>query len=491
MHIRFLIDPARCCLWHGEAIRRVLDAGDDRHGSWRAVTKRQRLSPVLALERLVYGAPADSPLARLDVAALEVEAADGPADFEIDLAGGDVATGLSLGCCGADLATGAIRAILAGAPPLVTLSAHGDGGVRTAGAWLVGVEDPGVLGRGLANVLGRAVDMLAVAVDRLAAGATLADLALPSVAAPATPAAGRRPLAHFAATLLGRIGGRFGVGRHAPAGWTVAWRHATGDDTALPRLDAAPFATLVDDGQRFYADPFLWGQAGKAFLFVEDYPYLTGKGVISAVPLGADGPEGRPEPVLETDCHLSYPHIFAADGHVYMLPETSGRRTVELWRAERFPDRWVPAAVLIDDVDIGDATLFHRDGRWFLFGAERPRWGSSWDGLTLWTAAAVTGPWRRVGIGPVKVDVASARPAGCILRLGDRLIRPFQDSVGGYGAGLGFAEIDRCDGGGFAERILARRRGSGAIDGLHTYNRGFGFEVIDVLTADRPVEVRL
>ena len=30
-----------------------------------------------------------------------------------------------------------------------------------------------------------------------------------------------------------------------------------------------------------------------------------------------------------------------------------------------------------------------------------------------------------------------------------------------------------------------------AIDGLHTYNRGFGFEVIDVLTADRPAEVRL
>ncbi len=97
MHIRFLIDPARCCLWHGEAIRRVLDAGDDRHGSWRAVTTRRRLSPVLALERLVYGAPADGPLARLDVAALEVEAADGPVDFEIDLAGGDVATGLSLG----------------------------------------------------------------------------------------------------------------------------------------------------------------------------------------------------------------------------------------------------------------------------------------------------------------------------------------------------------------------------------------------------------
>ena len=172
-----------------------------------------------------------------------------------------------------------------------------------------------------------------------------------------------------------------------------------------------------------------------------------------------------------------------------MIPESSERRTIELWRCRRFPDAWERAAVLLSDVDVGDATVIGRDGRWFLFGSRRPRWGSSWDGLDLWSAPALTGPWHPVGAGPLKVDVATARPGGHILEIAGQLIRPFQDSAGGYGAGLGFAEIERLDGTGFAERVVAARRARAPLLGLHTYNRGGGFEVIDVFAADPPAEI--
>ena len=44
--------------------------------------------------------------------------------------------------------------------------------------------------------------------------------------------------------------------------------------------------------------------------------HRRGKGVISAVEFGADGPLGAPQPVLETAGHLSYPYVFERDGAI-------------------------------------------------------------------------------------------------------------------------------------------------------------------------------
>ena len=40
-------------------------------------------------------------------------------------------------------------------------------------------------------------------------------------------------------------------------------------------------------------------RVGAVTLFVEEFDYRRGKGVIAAVDFGANGPRGRPEPVLE------------------------------------------------------------------------------------------------------------------------------------------------------------------------------------------------
>ena len=39
-----------------------------------------------------------------------------------------------------------------------------------------------------------------------------------------------------------------------------------------------------------------------------------------------------------------------------MMPESGQNRTLELYRAERFPDRWTLDRVLISGAEIGDAT---------------------------------------------------------------------------------------------------------------------------------------
>ena len=80
------------------------------------------------------------------------------------------------------------------------------------------------------------------------------------------------------AALARRLAARRGAAARSIAGWT----------------------DLPDDGRRFYADPFPIVWRGRTFLFVEEFEHRRGKGVISAVEFGADGPLGAPEPVLET-----------------------------------------------------------------------------------------------------------------------------------------------------------------------------------------------
>ena len=216
-------------------------------------------------------------------------------------------------------------------------------------------------------------------------------------------------------------------------------------------------------------------------LFVEEFDYRRGKGVISAVGFDAGGPRGRPEPVLELETHLSYPFVFEADGQVWMIPESHASGTIDLYRATAFPRGWVHEAVLVDGVVAGDATLLHHGGRWWLFATVRAGGGSYSDTLHLWHAPHFRGPWTPHRLNPVLIDVGSARAAGPIVARDGALIRPVQDCRQGYGAALGLARILRLDEDGYAQRVETRLGPGAAWPGsrLHMLSAAGGFEFID------------
>jgi hypothetical protein len=486
MHVLFLIDSTDFRRWQTGAIAGVLAAAG-ASGAFSAVAgppPTGLLDLCLAFEALAFRRPRSEPLARLSPSALGLPAGAAGADLVIDLAAATetAVDRLLITVGGVGVAAGAADAIMAGEEPFVDLIAVTDGTHRLVGRWHIAVEDRRQLGSSMASATSRAIEMLALAAGRLAVGATLADLTLPRVDTEPPPHRPGRP-ARFAAAVFARsLAARLERLVRTPPHWAVAWRTDETGDGGLPAIAGRPWRRLADDGGRFYADPFVVRHGGHTVLLVEEFPFATGKGIISAVELNADGPAGTPRPVIETGCHLSYPFVFEDDGTLYMIPETSGSRRVELWRAIDFPDRWERVAILIDDIDLGDATLHRADGRCYLFGAVRPHWGSSWDGLAIFTAERLAGPWTPLFSGPAKVDVASARPAGRMFSFGASVIRPFQDSSGSYGAGLGFARVDRLDANGYAETTLTALRPAPPLSGLHTYNRGGGFEVIDVIT---------
>ena len=265
-------------------------------------------------------------------------------------------------------------------------------------------------------------------------------------------------------------------------GWFILWRWAMADRVHLTRrLPQAGYHRLRDDGRRFYADPFVVVNNGNHHAFFEEFDYAVGRGVISTTIISPKKQPETPRVVLERPYHLSYPFVFAHAGQLWMIPESSAARKVELYRAEQFPSKWMLEATLLSDISVADATVFMRDGCWWMLGSTIEHQSSSWDSLSVFHAPDLCGPWTAHIRNPVLIDSHSARPAGDVFTHGGMLWRPAQDCSSGYGSAITLCTIDRLDIETYEQSIVALLKPDpGWLSRrVHTLNWTAGLEVID------------
>ena len=134
----------------------------------------------------------------------------------------------------------------------------------------------------------------------------------------------------------------------------------------LRERNSRGFRLILPPADRFYADPFVFEHRGRTCVFFEDYRFASMRAVISCMEVGRQGELSEPVVVLDGPDHISYPFIFRSNGVVYMIPETSSRKRVELHRCTSFPFEWELEDVLMD-LPASDATLWHTDGTFWLF----------------------------------------------------------------------------------------------------------------------------
>lgn len=490
MIITLTLDPARLWRWH-VTLAEVLAAkpGVRVHVAYARESEPlpRGLMLALQLERLIAGRRelhAFDRVAPLDF--IRWSQPTGQPDVIVDLAARapkGTARTLTPLYDGTPGETAFWNALLDRRAPALAIHDSGGGGFD---AGLPAIERPHALRNSAAGI-----------VTRLITGLERAVHATPGhLPAARTFAASEFRLADAATTLVAsRLAGKAqralnDMLKSAPK-WAVAWRQRPipFDPLDTAPLDPASFNRLPDDGRRYYADPFLFAQSDAIDVFVEELPYATGRGHISMFSLRPDGTASPPRPVLEAAHHLSYPQVFARDGEIWMLPEASATGALTLYRAARYPDRWEPAARLIDE-PLHDATLFEHNGRlWIAAATQGPsnaRWGSSWDSLSLYSATRLLGPWTPHPKNPVLTDARSARPAGDVFTAGGQLFRPAQDCSTVYGGALAIAHVTRLTADDFAQTVVSKPAfapKSGLL-GPHTLNRlaasGAVTEVIDL-----------
>ena len=282
---------------------------------------------------------------------------------------------------------------------------------------------------------------------------------------------------------LAKTAGRSIFGRifYSPH-WRIGWRFATDEDVwSRGNLGGQPWNTLPNLPFRFFADPFPTVWQGQTWLFFEDFDHRRGKGQISAMEFGAGGPAGEVMSILREPWHLSFPYIFEWEETLWMLPESSENKAVSLYRADRFPFRWVKELDLIIDIEASDSIIVRFNDRLWLFTTVPSGARDVSDSLHLFHAKSLFGPWLPHARNPVLIDGASARSAGPAVLRNGTLWRVVQDCERRYGAALGLAKVTRIDEEGFEQKVERVIKPDHHWPGwrLHTLSRAGALECID------------
>lgn len=481
--VRLLFPQGGLRRWHENLHDALAQRGVEVSVDWRPAPPRPDAVTLLEeIERLLFARGGES-LLDLSPDPDRLRRSSAPTDFAFDLTGWPrPAQGAIFPTyCGAAGDDACDHMLLSGATPSLSLVKVVGDAVVVVEQGRPALEQPHILRRGREAIAARLATLVRKAVLR---NSEETEGSAPEIAHAVGPALVASFLAEsLAAKARSRLTRLLAHEGH----WRVGWRRLAGpNDATAARLDwpSADWTWLDDDRRRYYADPFLFEHDGVTHVFCEEYPYATGKGILSWFPLAADGKPARaPRAILERPHHLSYPLVFRHAEQVWMMPETCGGRSLELYRADPFPDKWTLDRVLLQDVKLADATLFEHAGRSWLTATEPDGGLSDWDCLAIFVAASPLGPWSRCGGEPVLIDASAARPAGHVFTRDGALWRPAQDCTRGYGSGLALCRIERLDEEGFAQSV-ERRLGpppGARASGVHTLNTGGGFEAIDVV----------
>jgi hypothetical protein len=264
--------------------------------------------------------------------------------------------------------------------------------------------------------------------------------------------------------------------------WFVATRARPSVSTTSEPMLRGGFKPLPNPPRKFLADPFPFVHDGRMYLFFESYSHDERRGSIWVVRVDEAGHAvDAPRPVLERDYHLSYPFVFRHGRGVFMIPESEQNRTVDLYRAWRFPDEWHFERTLLSGLRAVDSTVHEAHGQLWLFANVAAEGASLDDELHLFFATDLTGPWRPHRGNPVVATVRSARPAGRLFRDGPRLIRPSQDCSDGYGGAIVLNRVDVLNTREYRETAIGRVEPTWLprLSGTHTLNVLDGLEAID------------
>ena len=194
----------------------------------------------------------------------------------------------------------------------------------------------------------------------------------------------------------------------------------------------------------YYADPFLWAHEDQLYCFFEVLNYADRKGYIACARISDQGLEDI-TPIISEDYHLSFPFLFEHNQTLYMMPETSEAKRLELWRCDSFPDQWTRDRIILDDVSVADSVITKLDDQWWLFtNQSTDPFGDANSELHIYR---ISGPdFESVTPhpqNPVVFDSATARNAGRILMIDGQPYRMSQDnSHDTYGYGLNLMRIE-------------------------------------------------
>lgn len=249
--------------------------------------------------------------------------------------------------------------------------------------------------------------------------------------------------------------------------WFVAYREP-GSEWKIARTPESQWC----------ADPFTFQDGDNNYIFVEQYLKEKDKGCIGYFKF-FDGIPINQGIILENSYHMSYPDVFRYKDKFYMIPETSANNTVDLYVAERFPDKWRKEITLIRGEKLVDTTVYEDKGCFFLISYKL-----SCNEVRVYSLDMEIKEVELISKKKYKTNVG--RPGGRIFWEDGRLLRPAQDCSRKYGEALIIYQIDYLNKAGeFVEHEVRRIEVSNfcfieKADRVHQFCSDGIYEVVDI-----------
>ena len=116
----------------------------------------------------------------------------------------------------------------------------------------------------------------------------------------------------------------------------------------------------------FWADPFLFINKKKKYVFFEKYLKKENKGILSVGEL-KNNKLVNIKDILKKDYHLSYPFIFKKGKSYFLIPETHEKKRLEVYIAKDFPYDWKLYSTAFHGEIVADPTLLSYKNKLWLF----------------------------------------------------------------------------------------------------------------------------
>jgi hypothetical protein len=267
--------------------------------------------------------------------------------------------------------------------------------------------------------------------------------------------------------------------------YMIAYRFIE-NDSEIFKNKRGDFLAYKNNSKYWYADPILYKNDNTVYMFYEAFNRKKEIGEIGVATVSDNKFVDR-KIIMNEPFHMSYPFVFDFNNKIYMIPETSSVKKLILYEAVNFPYEWKVSKVLLDEIEISDATILKYKDNLYVFASRVLSYSPYSDELLLYSVDKDFNliPHKR---NPILTDNEFSRPAGRVLELDGKLIRVSQDcSNGEYGKALKFNEILCISDDAYREKnILATVPSDISIQfhkkltGTHTYGRCDNLEVIDV-----------
>jgi hypothetical protein len=242
----------------------------------------------------------------------------------------------------------------------------------------------------------------------------------------------------------------------------------------------------------YLADPFIWSKDNGIWVFAEEFCCAEDRGKLVVLELDGELAVKRKADVqavgawAEFDCHVSFPFVFEDRGSFYMIPETSQRRSLDLYRCDAWPDHWRLARRLLLDVDAADTMAIRHHDRWYIFTSVRS--DDAGRHLAIYSCVDIAAdPLVPHPINDKSLDLGaphgSGRNAGLFDVAADGTLRRFvQKSASHYGQGGEFRRIVRLNEETFEEEPIGADHvppSIGAIGNCHHYSSSGSYAAYD------------